>query len=58
MKKSKLNFLTFTLVILLSGCAATYKPINPPALNYNSHDTQDGIALAYKYDVLREKGNS
>nr|MDQ3394479.1 hypothetical protein [Bacteroidota bacterium] len=45
------------LVIILSGCAATYRPIDPPSLNYNSHDFQDGIGFSYKYDVLREKGN-
>jgi hypothetical protein len=39
------------------GCAAIYKPINPPSLNYNSHDLQDGIGLSYKNDVLLEKGN-
>ncbi len=57
MKKTISKILTFTFVIILSGCAATYKPINPPTLNYNSHDLQDGIWLSYKYDVLREKGN-
>ncbi len=41
----------------LVGCAAIYKPINPPSLNYNSHDLQDGIGLSYKYNVLLEKGN-
>ena len=49
--------MTFTFVIILSGCAATYRPINPPTLIYNSHDLQAGIGLSYKYDVLREKGN-
>jgi hypothetical protein len=57
MKKMISKILTFTFVIILSGCAASYRPINPPTLNYNSHDLQDGIGLSYKYDVLREKGN-
>jgi len=43
--------------IFLVGCAAIYKPINPPSLNYISHDLQDGIGFSYKYDVLLEKGN-
>ncbi|MFO7657295.1 MAG: hypothetical protein R6W78_09525 [Bacteroidales bacterium] len=58
MKKAISKILTFTFVILLSGCAATYKPINPPRLNYTSHDLQDGIGLSYKHDVLRENGNN
>jgi hypothetical protein len=57
MKKSILKILTFTFVIILTGCAASYRPINPPTLNYNAHDLQDGIGFSYKYDVLREKGN-
>lgn len=57
MEKSISKLLTLASVIILSSCAATYKPINPPTLNYNSHDLQDGIGLSYKYDVLREKGN-
>lgn len=57
MKKSISTLLTLISVIILSGCASTYKPINPSTLNYNAHDLQDGIALSYKYDVLRERGN-
>jgi hypothetical protein len=49
--------LIITLVLVLTGCAASYKPINPPTLNYNSHDLQDGIQFSYKHDVLQEKGN-
>ena len=57
MKKLISKALVLTSAILLVGCAATYKPINPPSVNYNSHDLQDGIGLSYKYDILREKGN-
>ena len=45
------KFTPLILLIVLSGCAASYRPINPTTLNYNSHDMQDGIALSYKYDV-------
>lgn len=45
MKKSIFKISTITIVILLTGCAATYTPINPPTVNYNSHDIQDGINL-------------
>lgn len=57
MKNSILKLVALILLSVLSGCAVTYKPINPTTLNYNSFDLQDGIALSYKYDVLRERGN-
>jgi len=47
-----------TTIIILSGCATAYHPINPPSLrNYDSHSSQDNIEFSYKYDVLRENGN-
>jgi len=46
-----------TIVIFFGGCAASYRPINPPLLNYTAHDSKDGIGLSYKYDVLIERGN-
>jgi len=51
------KLLTLTCFITLCGCAASYKPINPVNLSYNSHDSQNGISISYKYDVLRERGN-
>jgi len=58
MRKSISRILVFTFAIFISGCAASYTPINPAFLHYNSHDTSNGIELSYKYDVLRERGNS
>jgi hypothetical protein len=57
MKKAILRNLILTFALILTGCAASYRPIDPPSLNYDSHVFQDGIGLSYKYDVLREKGN-
>ena len=57
MKNSITKMLAFICLIILSGCAASYRQINPPALVYNSHDLQDGISVSYKYDVLQEAGN-
>ena len=57
MRKTFVKILAFFFVIFFSGCAATYRSINPPTLNYNSHDLHAGVSLSYKYDVLREKGN-
>ena len=57
MKKTISNLLFVTIVVVLSGCAASYRQVNPPTIHYNSHDLQDGIGFSYKYDVLRERGN-
>ncbi len=57
MKNSVLKITAFLIVVISSGCASVYKPINPPVINYQSHDLKDGISLSYKYDVLNEKGN-
>lgn len=57
MKNTISKILTLALVIILSGCAAKYRSINPQTIYYNSHDSQDGISLSYKHDVLREKRN-
>ena len=45
------------LVFFLAGCAAGYKPINPPSIHYQSYDLQNGIIFSYKFDVLGEQGN-
>lgn len=58
MKKQITKFLAFGIVVVLSACAASYKPIKPPTVSYNSHDLQDGVEFSYKYDVLRESGNN
>ncbi|MFC2151421.1 hypothetical protein ACFLSE_02755 [Bacteroidota bacterium] len=47
----------FILPVFLFSCAASYKPIYPPKLNYSAHRLDDGISFSYKYDVLSEKGN-
>ncbi|NPV51838.1 MAG: hypothetical protein HPY60_11695 [Candidatus Methanofastidiosum sp.] len=52
-KISRALILLFPLFI--ASCAATYKPINPPSVYYDSHELKDGVKLSYKYDVLREK---
>ncbi len=57
MKNQMFKLPVLLLALLLSSCAATYKPLRPERLNYNAHDVQDGISLSYKYDVLRERGN-
>jgi hypothetical protein len=58
MKKSISSVFLLLLVIFLSGCAANYSSINPPTIKYNAHTSEDGILFSYKYDVLRERGNT
>lgn len=45
------------IVVLLSGCASTYKPIRPEHLNYISTDNGDSLSFSYKYNVLFESRN-
>lgn len=57
MKQFKLKVLLLSITVLLSGCAMYYRPINPPKLNYQNQSNQNGIELAYEYNVLLKKGN-
>lgn len=52
------SFLIFTLILVLCSCAATYRPINPKAINYSADDLKDGISISYNYDVLRTTMNN
>jgi len=45
-------------VLLLTGCAMSYHAIDPVRQNYASNNQGNGIELSYKYDVLRESGNT
>jgi len=57
MRKQITKVLAILFIFFLNGCASVYKPINPPLINYTSHDLKDGVSISYKYDVLTEKGN-
>jgi hypothetical protein len=50
--------LFIVISIIFNGCASTYKPIRPQALNYTAKTNNDGIDFAYQYDVLAKKGNA
>ncbi len=45
--------LAFT--IALTSCASRYKTINPKAINYISNNSDNGVSIQYKYDLLRKK---
>ncbi len=57
MKKIFIQATILFLLFLISGCASTYKAINPPQLYYTAHSSRDSILISYKYNVLQEKGN-
>lgn len=46
------------IVLIIDSCAVSYHPLRPPVLNYSATDSENGIELAYKYDVLRARGNT
>lgn len=57
MKKIFIQATILFLVLFISGCASTYKAINPPQLYYTAHSSRDSILISYKYNVLQQKGN-
>ncbi len=52
----KVLFIALTLVF--TGCATNYKPIYPKNVKYNATDVHDGIDFAYRYGILKERGNN
>jgi len=57
MKKIFIQVILLLSVLFMSGCAATYKAINPTQLYYTAHTSRDNILISYKYNVLQEKGD-
>ena len=57
MRILKIHFVLLIVILLLSSCASSYKQIIPSYVNYNNDVTENGIEMAFKYDVLKETGN-
>ncbi len=57
MKKTFIQTIILLSVFFMSGCAASYKAINPTQLYYTAHSSRDNIQISYKYNVLQDKGN-
>ncbi|MDR3693419.1 hypothetical protein [Mucilaginibacter sp.] len=51
----KLKPLALLCAFFLSSCAASYHPINPPALSYLSNSNDKSVSLDYKYNLLPQK---
>lgn len=45
------------LFVLLTGCASSYKRINPHQLSYSNREVLADVEFSYKYGVLSERGN-
>jgi len=58
MKNLVLKGLAAAGLFLLIGCASTYKEINPSTIKFSLNDTQEGIGLSYRHDILMDIGNS
>lgn len=56
MKKTLLSFLLLT-ILLVGGCASSYRHIHPKAMPLHPVSKDDGIDFAYRFDVLRQSGN-
>jgi hypothetical protein len=54
MRIFKILILIITIVSLTS-CASAYKKIEPKTINYLSTNSENGIKLEYKYDLLQKK---
>jgi hypothetical protein len=52
-----LSIAAIYVALTLAGCAASYKRIRPPTLEYPFHTLHDSILIAYRYDVLNSHGN-
>lgn len=55
MKKPISCLIGIAIMLLLTSCAATYKPINPPQVKYPAV-SKDSL-FSYQYDVIRRAGN-
>ncbi|MEM1323801.1 MAG: hypothetical protein AAGG75_26300 [Bacteroidota bacterium] len=50
-------FPAFIVLLLSSGCASSYRKINPEQLKYHNSSNEDNIHVAYRYDVLASNRN-
>lgn len=57
----KTNFtkalVTVVAIVLLSGCASSYKSLYPENMHYEARSESNGVVLQYKHGVLGEQGN-
>jgi hypothetical protein len=49
--------LILLISLMISGCAASYKPIQPENLVFSSTENSAGVKFGYRYEVLSFRGN-
>lgn len=47
----------FTFLLFITGCAASYKTIDPEKVSYSNSANVDDLEISYKYNVLSSRGN-
>lgn len=45
-------------VLLLSGCASSYRTVGPPHQPFQQESNNDPVQVGYRYNVLQETGNN
>jgi len=50
-------FALICVCLMLFGCAAGYRPIDPERLVFSSTENSSGVKFGYRYDVLSFRGN-
>ncbi|MGB5944098.1 MAG: hypothetical protein WBG71_14535 [Leeuwenhoekiella sp.] len=53
--KLMLSVLLLSFTLLATGCASSYRNVDPQNLNYLSQNKQDDVTLNYKYNILKNK---
>lgn len=51
------KLLLLSLVVLISNCAGSYRPIAPHSLTYPVSEERDGLKYSYRFNVLADTGN-
>jgi hypothetical protein len=57
MKKYSIACLMLISGFIFTGCASSYKPIDPRTANYGNKLTESNVEFSYQYDILRARGN-
>lgn len=53
--KSSIALICISFVLF--SCAASYKPIDPPSVNYRAYNDEEGLEFSYQYEVLAYRNN-
>ena len=57
MKIKVRNLLIILCLVILCGCASSYKSINPSSRSLNTKLEDENFVFEYSYDILENAGN-